>query len=306
MQQTNSLKTDFKVFQQGVVQSITYPEIINYYQQKGESTDGIQPSQYPMKIIFEFGNNYLQSTHSNAEGKEVFRYVYIGDVNYNSDGSVVSATFSEGAVIFSDLETRDSYGYVVSPKAPVALRDTSNFISFDLVIQKLFDKSNIIHEHELSNGIPTTVSGNGYAAIQSQPYASFYPNNWELTTFETKDTAELTNSIGRLYTAAFGRMPEAGGLNFWTKAASDNIITYENIAKEFTVSNEFISRFGQNISDVEFIGNLYGNVLGRLPDAEGMNFWSNAMAVNGMSRSEALISFANSNENIALYAGLQA
>ena len=101
-------------------------------------------------------------------------------------------------------------------------------------------------------------------------------------------------------------MPEAGGLNFWTKAASDNIITYENIAKEFTVSNEFISRFGQNISDVEFIGNLYGNVLGRLPDAEGMNFWSNAMAVNGMSRSEALISFANSNENIALYAGLQA
>ena len=160
-----SLKTDFKNFSQGVTQLLTYPEMIDYYQQKGETADEINLSQYPMKIVFEFGNNYFQSTHE--VGKEVFRYVYIGDINYNADGTVGASILNEGAVIFSDLETQDSYGYIVSPQIPVAFDDTSSFLNFDLSIQQLFDRSNIIHEHELSNGVSATVSGSGYEAFKS-------------------------------------------------------------------------------------------------------------------------------------------
>ena len=294
-----SLKTDFKNFSQGVTQLLTYPETIDYYQQKGEPTDEINLSQYPMKIVFEFGNNYFQSTHE--AGKEVFRYVYIGDINYNADGTVGASILNEGAVIFSDLETKDSYGYIVSPQTPVAFDDTSSFLSFDLSIQQLFDRSNIIHEHELSNGVPTTVSGSGYEAFKSSPYTNFYPDNWEVNVFESVSTVELGNSIGRLYTAAFGRVPDEGGLQYWINVVSDPLVNYKDVSQNFVDSPEFSTIALPNASSDVFATALYQNVLGRAPDAPGLSWWTNQLNSGLQDRADVLMGFADSPENVALY-----
>ena len=299
MQPLYSLNTDFKNFRQGVSQLLTYQEMVDFYLQKGKSVDTIDSSQYPMKVVFEFGNNYLQSTHE--VGTEVIRYVYIGDIDYNVDGTLGPSTFNEGAVIFSDLATKNSYGYIVSPLVPVLFDGSSSFLSLELVIQQLFDRSNTIHEHELINGIPTTVLGNGYEAIQSSSYSNFYPDNWESNAFENGSSVELSTSIGRLYTAAFGRVPDEGGLQYWIDVVNDPLVKYKDVSQNFVDSAEFSLVASPNSSSDSFTTALYQNVLGRVPDAPGLSYWTNQLNSGLQDRADVLIGFANSPENVVLY-----
>ena len=301
MQPEYSLQTDFRTFRQGESQPFTYQEMVDFYLQKGASVDGIDSSQYPMKVVFEFGSNFLQSTHSLAGGKELCRYVYFGDINYNADGTVGSSIFNEGAVIFSDLDTQDSYGYIVSPQTAVSFSETSSFLSLALMIEQLFDKANIIHEFDLNNGIYTTVSGSGYEAIQSGAYTNFYPDNWEDNAFDNRSSVELSNSIGRLYTAAFGRVPDEGGLHYWISVVNDPLVKYKDISQNFVDSAEFSSIASPNSSSDVFTTALYQNVLGRAPDAPGLSYWTNQLNSGLQDRADVLMGFANSPENVVLY-----
>ena len=65
-----------------------------------------------------------------------------------------------------------------------------------------------------------------------------------------------------------------------------------------------MSRFGSQLTNQEFIEQLYFNVLGRFSDDAGMQYWSGVMAENGLSRADLLIQFADSDENILLYNSL--
>ena len=112
---------------------------------------------------------------------------------------------------------------------------------------------------------------------------------------------ELINSVGRLYTAAFGRVPDQSGVNYWSNIINDSILNYQGVAHEFVKSDEFASRFGVNNSNQQFVFNLYSNVLGRAPEAEGLIFWTSLIDTNQINRSDVLVGFANSAENVLLY-----
>ena len=114
----------------------------------------------------------------------------------------------------------------------------------------------------------------------------------------------LVSDVGRLYSAAFGRSPDAQGLNYWNSLLEDNIIDYQGVSELFVASNEFVSRFGSQLTNQGFIEELYFNILGRFPDDAGMHYWSGVMAGNGLSRAGVLIQFADSDENILLYNSL--
>ena len=111
-------------------------------------------------------------------------------------------------------------------------------------------------------------------------------------------------AVDRLYTAAFGRMPDQEGVSYWNNLINDKIMNYQGVAQSFVNSPEFSERFGSDINDEAFITNLYTNVLGRAPDTNGLEYWLNEMDTNGMSRSSALIGFADSTENRALFESL--
>ena len=125
-------------------------------------------------------------------------------------------------------------------------------------------------------------------------------------------------AIAKLYVAAFGRLPDAGGLTAWgqqyatyvpaahsgdliTALAVDQVANHASIAYDFTHSTEFINTYG-SLSDAQFVTQLYANVLGRSPDSQGYASWTAALAA-GTSREQTLVGFAISNEDAAHTSG---
>lgn len=100
--------------------------------------------------------------------------------------------------------------------------------------------------------------------------------------------------VALLYEAALDRKPDTPGLNYWVDdlAAGASI---NDIAESFTNSLEFTTNFNVERNE-EFIDQLYLNVLGRVADQAGAEYWLADME-QGNSRSEVLLSFAESNEN---------
>lgn len=99
----------------------------------------------------------------------------------------------------------------------------------------------------------------------------------------------------RLYQAAFDRKPDAAGLNYWI-GDLDKGNTLQQVAQGFVDSNEFKTLNPGN-DPKSIINNLYLNVLHREADASGFKYWEDSMA-GGMTTSEMLVSFSESQENM--------
>lgn len=75
----------------------------------------------------------------------------------------------------------------------------------------------------------------------------------------------------RLYWAFFVRDPDVGGAKYWI-GFYNNGVTLDVIAVNFAGSVEFVNRYGAP-SNADYINAIYGNILGREPDAEGYLYW---------------------------------
>ena len=103
--------------------------------------------------------------------------------------------------------------------------------------------------------------------------------------------------IARLYYAAFGRIPDAGGLSYWLTTARAGA-TLAQISANFVRSAEFATLYGTTVTDTKFIDLLYQNVLGRAPDAGGKAYWLARMTTDKQTRAAVLNSFSDSAELI--------
>jgi hypothetical protein len=99
----------------------------------------------------------------------------------------------------------------------------------------------------------------------------------------------------RLYGAALGRAPDPIGLGQWTQVLEAGATNLCNAAAGFAGSAEFAARYGAP-TDAGFVTLLYQNVLGRAPDAAGLNFWTGAMRA-GQSRANVLLGFSETAEH---------
>ncbi len=104
-----------------------------------------------------------------------------------------------------------------------------------------------------------------------------------------------------LYNAAFARFPDADGLKYWIDQFSSEKNTRRVVAQSFLGSAEFTEKYGSNVSDETYVNNLYKNVLGRDADTEGLNYWAGNLSSGLETRYEALLGFAESTENKALF-----
>ena len=150
----------------------------------------------------------------------------------------------------------------------------------------------------------TALSYNLGKADEWRTQPSEFDSQMLLSLWGSENDSEITplpvqfnNSIGRLYKAAFGRIPDQAGVDYWTSLINDNILNYQGVASLFVDSTEFESRYGSNVSNKVFITNLYLNVLGRSPDPDGLLYWLSQMNNGSIASSQALIGFADSLEN---------
>ena len=116
------------------------------------------------------------------------------------------------------------------------------------------------------------------------------------------DTKGAAGQLYRLYQAAFDRAPDPSGFGHWLgrMEAGDSL---GQIAGRFVASKEFIDLTGAAASDRDFVAALYDNVLHRQPDAAGLDFWVGVLGRGALERSEVLVEFSESPENVAQLIG---
>ncbi|MFK3973708.1 DUF3616 domain-containing protein [Pseudomonas sp. NPDC087358] len=109
----------------------------------------------------------------------------------------------------------------------------------------------------------------------------------------SREAADHVAPIVSLYFTAFGRVPDAAGLQYWLGAQKSGL-SLGNIAQAFIHSDEFVQ--GANGADSAFLTSLYHNALGRTPDTAGLAYWGTQLA-NGMTREQVLSSISSSQES---------
>ncbi|MEM9393032.1 MAG: DUF4214 domain-containing protein [Pseudomonadota bacterium] len=107
----------------------------------------------------------------------------------------------------------------------------------------------------------------------------------------------FSDDVFRLYHATLDRDPDTAGVDYWTGALA-NGMSKQQAASGFVSSAEFQSKYGAT-DNAQFVSLLYNNVLGREPDAGGLTYWVGELDA-GMSRSDAVLGFADSAEFITL------
>jgi predicted component of type VI protein secretion system len=107
----------------------------------------------------------------------------------------------------------------------------------------------------------------------------------------------------RMYQAAFDRQPDLWGHIAWSDLLKQNKIDINGMAAGFIGSDEFKSRYGANLTDAQYVSQLYANVLHREPEAAGQAFWEGWLK-NGMTREHVLAQFSESPENRARIVGV--
>ena len=110
-------------------------------------------------------------------------------------------------------------------------------------------------------------------------------------------TEEEAKSISRLYSAAFDRYPDKGGLNFWIRQF-DNGQSLNAIAARFNSSPEFIETYGE-LSNQAYVETVFQNVLGRAPAQEGVVFFTSRLDDGRTTTSRVLANISESPENVA-------
>ncbi|MGG7606481.1 DUF4214 domain-containing protein [Massilia sp. BKSP1R2A-1] len=107
---------------------------------------------------------------------------------------------------------------------------------------------------------------------------------------------DYTNEVQKLYVAYFGRPADPTGLNFWTNQLQTNPNFYQTISATFSTSNEFKAMYA-GLDNRALVTEIYDNMFARAPDADGLNFWVNALNNGTISFDNAVSFIANGARN---------
>lgn len=102
-------------------------------------------------------------------------------------------------------------------------------------------------------------------------------------------TSEQVTDLVQLYIAYFGRLPDAQGIHFWLEA-QDAGLSYAETARHFSTQPEAQLLDTEDLNFAALVSATYENVLGRAPDTEGGQFWSDALRSGDIDRPEFILS----------------
>lgn len=110
--------------------------------------------------------------------------------------------------------------------------------------------------------------------------------------------------ILRLYRAVFNREPDIAGAKYWIDEISvGQNVSFEEITTYIATPDqpEFAAAYADVASNAQFLTRVYDNMLGRVPDVEGFNYWLGLMDNNGLSQAGAVRWVSESQEFENLY-----
>lgn len=110
-------------------------------------------------------------------------------------------------------------------------------------------------------------------------------------TYARDKNFERTNFVYRLYKNCLGRNPDVAGLENWCQSIEKGQ-TGAKIAEGFIFSSEYRKRY---VSNEDFVVMLYNTILGRNPDAGGLQKWTDKLNYSN-TRQNVTNGFLFSNE----------
>lgn len=135
--------------------------------------------------------------------------------------------------------------------------------------------------------------GDGFDVLYDVELLDFSDTQFNLTQFAgtTGLSAQAFESFVEIYIAYFNRAPDAIGLNFWGTAFA-NGTTLEEMATLFVDQDETRTTYPEGTSSTDFVTAVYDNLLGRIPDQAGFDFWVdmlNRSNVTGVTRDQFIL-----------------
>lgn len=118
--------------------------------------------------------------------------------------------------------------------------------------------------------------------------------------YKAIDIDGAAGQIFRLYQAVFDRAPDLGGMGYWLHRmeTGSNLMQLAQEFMSITAPDgtiEFETLYGKDLSDGQFIIELYDNVLNRAPDTGGQAYW--LQQIQQHDRAQILMAFSESPEN---------
>lgn len=102
----------------------------------------------------------------------------------------------------------------------------------------------------------------------------------------------------RLYDAAFGRRPDAAGLDFYVNLMENRGVSIASVANDLIQSPEFQAATG-GLSNTQFVKYVYQHALGRAADDGGAAYYTQKLD-QGMSRGTFMVELSESAEHRGL------
>ena len=116
--------------------------------------------------------------------------------------------------------------------------------------------------------------------------------------FGSAEFATVVSPVVRLYFAYFGRIPDYGGLQFWINYYKAGH-SLDEISNSFASSPEFQNTYGP-VTNSQYVALVYQNVLGRMADPGGLDFWTSQLDTGQRSRGQVMLAFSESAEYVSL------
>lgn len=99
----------------------------------------------------------------------------------------------------------------------------------------------------------------------------------------------------RLYRAYFLRHPDFNGLEYWVERRHGGTGIHQ-VSQAFALSPEFRERYG-SLTNRQFVLRVYQNVLGRVGESAGVDYWTRQLDSGTFNRGRVMIGFSESPEH---------
>ncbi len=293
----------------------------------GAYTEITLKSSSPVEIFYQCQNHPLMGSniYSSTSGNDLLTSSSNNELIDGGSG-IDTVTFSGK---FSDYSiTRNSTSLLLNDKR-IGANDGADTLSNIEYIQfsdqtveesqvdivKTYDgKFSDYQFYNKGDGVYQIKSDSGYDDITGIPSLTF---TGEATTSSFRDISSIVDIKGtfdqvtglntddakmfRLYSAAFSRLPDPDGLNYWISKYTSGEDDDRAVAQSFLASDEFSERYGTNLSNAKYVETLYVNVLGRDYDQVGYTYWLGNLNSGLETRHEVLLGFSESVENKTLF-----
>lgn len=88
-----------------------------------------------------------------------------------------------------------------------------------------------------------------------------------------------TTAVQKLYISYFSRPADAAGLTYWTGALSANPNALQEMSRQFSVSQEYVTTYA-GMDNRAKVAEVYDNLFSRAAETAGIDYWANLLNNN--------------------------